>query len=445
MRFSLDVLRARKGDCLMLHYGTDDEPRLMLIDGGPSSVFVPHLLPRIKEVHEAFGLDETQALPVDVVLVSHIDDDHIRGILDLTKDQLGNNPDLRLRVESLWHNTFDDLLKTSSAKLLSGLGQDALASLASNGHDPAFDDIDVEDADDEEVDQAVDVLASISQGLRLRDDREALEKKSGMQRQWRLNHGFDGQLILTKGKADPVELDGGLKITVAGPMQQELDDLHEECAEWMREHQAGQGKTAESMLAAFVDTSVPNLSSIVLFVEVEGKSMLLTGDARGDRILQGLELAGVLEAEGTRSIDILKVPHHGSDNNMTQGFFERLPARHYVFSGNGEHGNPERETLKMLRDARGAAADYEIHLTYPISEIDRAREEEWNNQQGREKKRKLKNPKTKKQVREDWSAKKHSLEEFFKGNPEMAKKLRFVKADEPHLIDLLDKVSLKPE
>src|SRR5579864_2397842 len=324
MRFSLDVLRARKGDCLMLHYGTDDEPRLMLIDGGPSSVFVPHLLPRIKEVHEAFGLDETQALPVDVVLVSHIDDDHIRGILDLTKDQLGNNPDLRLRVESLWHNTFDDLLKTSSAKLLSGLGQDALASLASNGHDPAFDDIDVEDADDEEVDQAVDVLASISQGLRLRDDREALEKKSGMQRQWRLNHGFDGQLILTKGKADPVELDGGLKITVAGPMQQELDDLHEECAEWMREHQAGQGKTAESMC------------------------MLLTGDARGDRILQGLELAGVLEAEGTRSIDILKVPHHGSDNNMTQGFFERLPARHYVFSGNGEHGNPERETLKML-------------------------------------------------------------------------------------------------
>ena len=27
MIFSLDVRRARKGDCLLLHYGTDDEPR----------------------------------------------------------------------------------------------------------------------------------------------------------------------------------------------------------------------------------------------------------------------------------------------------------------------------------------------------------------------------------------------------------------------------------
>ena len=36
MRFSLDVIRARKGDCLMVHYGTKAQPRLMMIDGGPS-------------------------------------------------------------------------------------------------------------------------------------------------------------------------------------------------------------------------------------------------------------------------------------------------------------------------------------------------------------------------------------------------------------------------
>ena len=36
MIFSLDVLPARKGDCLILHFGTDDDPALILIDGGPS-------------------------------------------------------------------------------------------------------------------------------------------------------------------------------------------------------------------------------------------------------------------------------------------------------------------------------------------------------------------------------------------------------------------------
>ena len=39
MIFSLDVRRARKGDCLLLHYGTTADPALLLIDGGPAQVY----------------------------------------------------------------------------------------------------------------------------------------------------------------------------------------------------------------------------------------------------------------------------------------------------------------------------------------------------------------------------------------------------------------------
>ena len=53
MIFSLDVLRARKGDCLMLHYGSQDEPRLIMIDGGPRGVYEPHLKPRLEEIKKA--------------------------------------------------------------------------------------------------------------------------------------------------------------------------------------------------------------------------------------------------------------------------------------------------------------------------------------------------------------------------------------------------------
>jgi hypothetical protein len=35
--FSMDVIRARKGDCLMLHFGSKSDPRLVMIDGGPSA------------------------------------------------------------------------------------------------------------------------------------------------------------------------------------------------------------------------------------------------------------------------------------------------------------------------------------------------------------------------------------------------------------------------
>ena len=53
---------------------------------------------------------------------------------------------------------------------------------------------------------------------------------------------------------------------------------------------------------------------------------------------------------------MLKVPHHGSANNLETDFFERITADHYVFSGDGEHGNPERETHGDAVRARGERA-----------------------------------------------------------------------------------------
>src|SRR5207344_790094 len=83
-------------------------------------------------------------------------------------------------------------------------------------------------------------------------------------------------------------------------------------------------------------------------------------------------------------IDLLKVPHHGSSNNLDKDFFERIIADHYVFSGDGEHGNPERESLEMLLKARGGDDDYQVHLTYPIKEIDVERKKDWEKEQRKE-------------------------------------------------------------
>ncbi|MDB5578502.1 MAG: hypothetical protein JWR80_3678 [Bradyrhizobium sp.] len=442
MHFSLDVLRAHKGDCLMLHYGTGEDPHLILIDGGPANVYKPQLAPRIERVHKARKLEQNDALPVDVLMVSHVDDDHIRGILELTKDQLGNSPDLRLKVSSLWHNSFDDLLNTKADELLSDVGQAPLT--ASAGRNSGFDGIEVDAKDDkeeEEVHQTIEVLASISQGRQLRDDREALQKKSPGQRQWRLNSKFSGKLIMATAAAQPVTLDGGLKITVAGPMKPELEALQQAHDKWLTEQQAGKKKTPEAMLAAFVDESVPNLSSIVVLAELGGKSMLLTGDARGDKILEGLELVKLLPPGGKLKIDLLKAPHHGSDNNVAPVFFERLPADHYVFSGDGEHGNPERATLEMLLQARGVDAEYTIHLTYPVEEIDIGRQKDWEEEQGKEKARKKKNPNTKKPVREDWSPARHGLAALFSANPKFGAKVKIVQDGQLHMIDLLDPVA----
>jgi hypothetical protein len=167
--------------------------------------------------------------------------------------------------------------------------------------------------------------------------------------------------------------------------------------------------------------------------------MLLTGDARGDKIIEGLQLTGLLGAGGdsTMHVDLLKVPHHGSSNNLERDFFERITADHYVFSGNGEHGNPERDALEMLFDARGGGK-FTVHLTYPVKEIDEGRRDDWEKQQTKEKNKKKKKPATK--VRADWSPKVHSLEAFFAKKRIPEGRIRVVDTDTAHLIDLLDAV-----
>jgi hypothetical protein len=222
-------------------------------------------------------------------------------------------------------------------------------------------------------------------------------------------------------------------------MLPEIEALRKKHNEWLKKLKA-EGKKPSEVLAAYVDQSVPNLSSLVLLAEVDGKTMLLTGDARGDKILEGLEQTGLIEKDGKLHVDLLKVPHHGSANNLANDFFERIIAKHYVFSGDGEHGNPERESLEMLLKARGDDGDFTIHLTYPIAEIDVERKKDWEKEQTKEKNRKKKNPKTKKLVRDDWSPEENSLTALFADNPKFGKKVRIVDAKKPHLIDLLEPV-----
>src|SRR5262245_61064709 len=124
MIFSLDVRRARKGDCLLLHFGSKSDPGLVMIDGGPKSVYKPHLKPRLEQIKTARGLAKQDPLPMDLLMVSHVDDDHIQGILDLTKEEItakqAHQPQL-LNVQSFWHNSFDEIIDHEPEELTASI------------------------------------------------------------------------------------------------------------------------------------------------------------------------------------------------------------------------------------------------------------------------------------------------------------------------------------
>jgi hypothetical protein len=426
MLLSLDVIRAKEGDCLILHYGPKDKPRLALIDGGQSGVYQDFLKVRLQQVKDARGIGQNKQLPINLLMVSHMDDDHIVGILDLTRDLIQDDPTFA-RVLGFWHNSFENIIGEVPEQLTAAFtAQVAAASLEGSPPDLNLD----VDLDDKVLVPSLKLLASIKKGAKLRKD---IIDGLGSE----LNVNFGGALIAAEENAEAVDVGGGLKFTVVGPMLPELKRLHAEHQAWLR-GLAKDGKTPEEVLAAYADKSPTNLSSIVVLAEAEGKRILFTGDALGNKIMEGLELVGLIDKGGSLHVDILKVQHHGSSNNADVDFFQRITADHYVFSGNGDYGNPERETLDMLLRGRGEEDEYTIHLTYPVSEIDAAREATWEQAQASDRKKQLKNPN--KEVRPDWSPEKQSLRAFFKEHKEFAKRLSIVEDGEPHVIDLLDEV-----
>jgi hypothetical protein len=392
--FTLEAVPARYGDCLLLHYGTPEAPGLILIDGGPSKVWEPFLKPRLEAIRD----NRDGKLAIDLLMVSHIDDDHVLGITDFTEEWVSAHTageEWPFPVRQFWHNSFE---RVSNSKDVGAV----TASVTASANAKTISDIDLDLDDDEEVAQrcaALKVLASVPNGKKLRDDIATLGKKPVT------NVGFDGLVRPgVKGKV-PVKFLGGLTFHVVGPLPDQLTALQKMFAEKLP-------MGTDSALAAFTDTSVPNLSSIVVLARFGGKTMLLTGDARGDYVLDGLEKEKQIEAGGQLHVDVLKLPHHGSDRNIEDIFFKRITADHYVASADGTFINPDRSTLEMIIDSRDKGSKFTIHLTYPLADIDKRRHEEWDSDRASEIKRRDKRiaeGKKPTNVREEWDEKKHGL------------------------------------
>jgi hypothetical protein len=341
MTFTLEALNAKHGDALLLHYGKANDPKLILIDGGPRGVFNAALKPRLAELSESRG--NGAALPIRLLMVSHIDDDHIAGVLDLTHELVRADEDgeaAPYEIASFWHNSFDDLVQEVEVADLHTLATKAKGKNAL-------------DAD------TLAVPSSVGQGRDLRNAANLLDLR---------NRQFKG---LVRGPAKGkkrVALGDGLTFTVIGPRQAQLDALQTDWAQKIAKlRRDGKLKPAamEAVAAAFVDESVYNLSSIVVLAEHGKRRMLLTGDARGDYILEGARAAGLLGKKPLH-VDLFKLPHHGSVRNAAAELFASITADHYVISADGKHGNPDTETLELLVESREPDDEYVIHLTNKV-------------------------------------------------------------------------------
>ena len=326
--FRLHVVQAEFGDCFVLEYGTARKPRFTLIDGGPPHTFDDHLRPVLHELAQ-----RNRAL--DACILSHVDNDHVIGLVDYFAElQSGTNG--LPRPKELWHNSWGraidpDGAVTSRLKALMTASRTAAMPNATNA------------------------TLGINEGNALRAKASLLNVpiNRSVPASDLLQSSATVDLITVDAVREPVEF-GNLSLRIVAPTRRNLEKLREEWIAWLDKHEAGVGSD-EPMTLANSDQSVPNLSSIAFIAAADGKTILLTGDGRSDHLLDGLEMAGQLDADGHCHVDVLKLAHHGSELDVTPEFFERVTAEMYVVAANGRYGNPDYSTLSWIVDAAKTA------------------------------------------------------------------------------------------
>ncbi len=192
----LTVFQSDKGDCLLLEGNAGGR---ILVDGGMRDSYTAHVAP-------ALGKLRAKKQTIDVVYVSHIDQDHISGVLQMMEDEVDwrihdyqlkhGNPTHKPpasprppKVKHLWHNAFHEQLNknvgevsdmlAASAAILSGSEISEVKELAS---------------------RQANLVTSISEAIQL--SRRISPEQLGI----KLNHPAGGKLIMVRDKPGAAEV-----------------------------------------------------------------------------------------------------------------------------------------------------------------------------------------------------------------------------------------------
>ena len=319
---SLFVLPAHNGDALLLQYpGEDDTLHHIWIDGGLAKTYREYTREIIRQIRD-FGSQ------LDLMVVTHIDQDHIGGVLAFLEDPEIENSLIR----NFWFNS-SVLISQYFKSPHHPEREIPLASSASHSSS-----------------------RSIGQGMKL----EEMLSQSDM---------WHDQPILGM---QAYELQGA-QITVLSPDTAGLKRLHRK---WevedsqMSRSLLWEENDYEEALETLIenkeeeDDSIANGSSIGFLFEFEGKSLLLLGDAKPSVVAHSLQELGYTPRKPMK-VDYVKLSHHCSKKSISTELLSLIQCRNFIISTDGSrYGLPHKEALARILLHPNRKAKYPIRFFF---------------------------------------------------------------------------------
>lgn len=301
----IKFLPAFNGDCILVSFEYENRKRNILIDGGVPRTYLRHLKPELEKLIQ-------QKENIDLLIVTHIDDDHIGGIKELYQDT-DFNKDF---IKEVWFNSGDLLSDYFNTERQSIRAVEIIKTDQTN--------------------------MSVGQGVTL---EKALKEEKG---NWIQN--------LTQVCNNKISF-LGLTITILSPNEKKLKKLHkhweteiDKKVTMSKEHNDFDVSISELVKRNFKeDKAIPNGSSIALLLEEGSKSILLLGDAHPNVVSDSLEKLGLATEEKKIKIDLVKVSHHASKGNTSPKLLSLIKSNKFVVLTDGStHGLPDKEAIARI-------------------------------------------------------------------------------------------------
>ncbi len=296
------ALPAKCGDSLVIEYGdAGGRPHRILIDGGLKGSYDDGL-----GKYLADAADTPTAF--DIVVVTHIDLDHIEGVIEALENG-------QVATDHIWFNGRDQL------------------------------------------DELIDPEAS-SRGHKQGD---ALDKLIPAAKR---NPVVGGKAIVVPDTGELRELDvpGGARCTLLSPSRDRLERL---LKKWPKPTRGD--PRIDDLFAAFDDDvddagtraagvfgkdgSPANGSSIAFLLEIDGVTLLLTGDAYAKELEATITQVLAERNQDKLAVDLFKLSHHGSRQNMTDSLLGLIdPKKILICTDGSKFKHPDADALQKIRD-----------------------------------------------------------------------------------------------
>lgn len=306
--FTVEMLPAGRGDCLWVEYGDPQNPHRLLIDGGIPST-ATDLRRRIEQLPK-------NARRFELVVVTHIDLDHIGGLLGLLRI-----PPEGFQADDVWFNSWTHLpgdpgiLGAKDAERLTFIlkEKDYVWNKAFGGRAVAM-------ASPEEL-----PAITLGGGMRVTLLSPTLKRLAELRPVW--------EEVIVQAGLEPgtagYDLEGKKDSGLLGESAMDLDRL------------------AMSMFTT--DDSEANGSSIAFLAEHDGKRCLLAGDAFAPDLASSLDFLARDNAETRVVLDAFKISHHGGRRNTSCELLQQIACSQYLFSTDGsQHHHPHAEVVARV-------------------------------------------------------------------------------------------------